>query len=205
MIATLGTQDGPLHRSHTELEMYSSRVSAEVNSLNRTIYAERQESVEAQRHREEGEEEAEMQDMTYAEASLVYAHSDSRVNTELKMPEAKVPEKTKSLDLSANVVAGHRSDQQTREDFELAAGHHIKTDQSELRRRTPRNVDGPAADREQLEPNAEGTDANDRAPTHCGGHSRVQSESSGNSRVSNTEQFYTEQLEQLLRQLAAFQ
>ena len=94
--------------------MYSSRVSAEVNSLNRTIHAERQESVQAQRHHGKAEEEAKMQDMTYAEASLIYAHSDSPVHTELKMPEAKVPGKTKSLDLSANVMAGHRSIQWTR-------------------------------------------------------------------------------------------
>ena len=110
-----------------------------------------------------------MQDVAYAEASLVYAHSDSRVNTELKMPEAKVSEKTKSLDLSANVMAGSRSDQCTREAIVPAAGHHGETDRCELRKRTPRNVDGTAADREQLEPSADETDANDRAPTHCGG------------------------------------
>ena len=113
-----------------------------------------------------------MQDMTYAEASLIYASSDSRVNTEPKMIKAKVPEKTNSQDLSANVMAGPRPDLQTRNDIVPVAGHHVMTDQSELRKRTPRNVDEPAADREKLDPSAEGTDAIGRVPTHCGGTRR---------------------------------
>ena len=90
-----------------------------------------------------------MQDVAYAEADLIHAHSDSRIHTKLRVAEAKVSEKTESLTFKANVEVGHSADQRMREDLEHAAGHHVEAGQVELRKRTPRTVCGTAANYER--------------------------------------------------------